>query len=135
MREIPLAALCVFLLLAALAAPQPAHAQFSNCQAIAQRLPGSLLVPVSLSTPVNAEKFEVEITYVGHSTFRIVAPDGTTIATDYAGIAGVGKVPEVVTMNHAHSSHWTAFPDPAIAHVLRGCNPDGGKAELFLNVG
>lgn len=29
-------------------------------------------------------------------------------------------IPDVVTMNQAHSSHWTPFPDIRIPHVLRG---------------
>ena len=31
-------------------------------------------------------------------------------------------------MNNAHSSHYTDFPDPKIAHVLRGWGADGGVA-------
>ena len=39
-------------------------------------------------------------------------------------------------MNHAHSSHYTDNPDPAIAHVLRGWNPGGdGPARHHLQVG
>jgi L-ascorbate metabolism protein UlaG (beta-lactamase superfamily) len=29
-------------------------------------------------------------------------------------------LPDIVTMNHAHSSHYTDNPDPAIKYVLRG---------------
>jgi len=125
----PLALLC--------ALTGPAAAQMvSNCQAIARSVPHSLYVPVSMApTPARAE-FEVEITYVGHATFRIVAPDGTTIATDFTGNAGAGVVPDVVTMNIAHSSHYTMFPDPAIPHVLRGWGEEGDeRAEHFLTVG
>ncbi|MEM8662885.1 MAG: MBL fold metallo-hydrolase [Pseudomonadota bacterium] len=110
---------------------RPAMAQVSNCQAIATNIPGARLWRASTT----AADYSVTITYVGHSTFRIEAPDGTTIATDFAGFAGDGDLPEVVTMNNAHSSHWTAYPDPEIAHVLRGWNPEGGKAEHFLTVG
>ena len=111
----------------------PALAQFSNCQAIANRLPvGGRVVHVATEP---ASDYTVEIRYVGHSTFRITAPDGTTIATDYAGSAGSGPRPDIVTMNHAHSSHWTAFPDPAIPHVLRGWGSAGARAEHLLTVG
>ncbi len=34
-------------------------------------------------------------------------------------------VPDVVTMNRAHSSHYTSIPDPRIQHVLRGWSEDG----------
>jgi L-ascorbate metabolism protein UlaG (beta-lactamase superfamily) len=46
-----------------------------------------------------------------------------------------GVVPDVVTMNRAHSSHYTDTPDPRIAHVLRGWNPEGGAAEHHVRVG
>jgi L-ascorbate metabolism protein UlaG (beta-lactamase superfamily) len=78
---------------------------------------------------------EVQISYVTHATFRIESAGGTIIATDYAGIAGAGRLPDVVTMNHAHETHFTYFPDPEIKHVLRGWNPDGGPAHHHLKVG
>ena len=78
------------------------------------------------------EAKEVEIEYVGHSVFRITTPAGVTIATDYAGYYGDGPAPHVATMNHAHDSHYTDFPDPAIKYVLRGWNPDGGPAKHEL---
>lgn len=77
---------------------------------------------------------EVRVTYAGHSTFIIESPKGIRIATDYAGYHGGGPVPDVVTMNHAHPSHYTDAPDPKITHVLRGWNPDGGYAEHNLTV-
>ena len=48
--------------------------------------------------------------------------------------AGAGPLPDVVTMNHAHETHFTYFPDPKIKHVLRGWNPAGGPAEHHLKV-
>ena len=45
-------------------------------------------------------------------------------------------VPDVVTMNHAHETHWTAFPDPDIPHVLRGWSDQIGKpAEHRVELG
>ncbi len=108
----------------------------SRCLAIAQALPK--IVPVAyvrvqdgLEAPV-AE--EVNIRFVGHSTFLITSPRGVTIATDYNGYAGPGVIPRVVTMNHAHTSHFTDHPDSRIEYVLRGWNPAGGKAEYNLQV-
>ncbi|MCQ0989665.1 MBL fold metallo-hydrolase [Jiella marina] len=66
----------------------------------------------------------VRITYVTHSTFLIESPNGVRAATDFAGYAGP-ELPDIVTMNKAHSSHNTPFPDPEIPHVLRGWNPNG----------
>ena len=37
-------------------------------------------------------------------------------------------------MNHAHSSHWTANPDPAIPHVLRGWGPFGEGIQHHLEL-
>jgi L-ascorbate metabolism protein UlaG (beta-lactamase superfamily) len=102
----------------------------SRCLAIAQAMPK--VVPVAYMkvqeglTPSVAE--DVSIRFVGHSTFLITSPDGVTIATDYNGFAGQGVIPRVVTMNVAHTSHHTNNPDPRIEYVLRGWNPEGGKA-------
>ena len=75
------------------------------------------------------------ITFVGHATFRIESSGGTVIATDYTGYAGAGRIPDVVTMNHAHTTHYTNFPDPNIKHVLRGWPTNGARAEHSLTVG
>ncbi len=77
----------------------------------------------------------VRISYVSHSTFWIESPGGVTIATDYAGWTGRRGIPRVVTMNKAHETHFTDTPDPAIEHVLRGWNPEGGRNNHNLEVG
>lgn len=120
----------LLLLISSLLAPR-AQAQTSDCLAMAQA-PASL-VPVQFS-PTALEADQVQFTFLGHSTFLIESPQGVKIATDYTGYAG-GTVPDVVTMNHAHRSHYTDFPDPAIKHVLRGWNPEGGAARHDLQVG
>lgn len=94
--------------------------------------------------PINVTPQSVKITYVAHSTFRIESADGVIIATDFFGTAGrraksdgttQSITPTVVTMNHAHSTHWTANPDPKIAYVLRGWDHDGkGPADYKLRV-
>ena len=109
-----------------------ANAAANRCLAIAGAEPKA--VPVAL-TPTALGANEVRITFVGHSTFRIESAGGITIATDYSGDAGEGALPDVVTMNHAHSTHYTDFPDKDIKHVLRGWNPDGGAANHDLTVG
>jgi L-ascorbate metabolism protein UlaG (beta-lactamase superfamily) len=132
MRRLGIAAFALLL-----AIPQ-AYAQMteSRCLAVAQSAPS--VVPVAylpvqegMASPT-AE--EVTIRFVGHSTFLITSPGGVTIATDFNGYAGPGVVPRVVTMNRAHTSHWTDAIDPGIEHVLRGWGPDGGKAEHHLRV-
>ena len=57
---------------------------------------------------------EVTITYAGHSTYLIDTPGGVRIATDFSGLYGAEPVPDIVTMNKAHSTHFTMAPDPRI---------------------
>ena len=66
---------------------------------------------------------QVRISYSGHSTFLIESPQGVKIATDYNDYVKPRGLPDIVTMNHAHSTHYTDNPDPAIKHVLRGWGP------------
>ena len=66
---------------------------------------------------------QVRISYIGHSTFLIESPRGVKIATDYNDYVRPRGLPDVVTMNHAHSTHYTDNPDPGIKHVLRGWGP------------
>lgn len=78
----------------------------------------------------------VRISYIDHATFAIEATGNVTAVTDYTGwLGGVDFVPDVVTMNHAHSSHWTDRPDPRIPHVLRGWPEAGQPAEYYLDLG
>lgn len=113
------------------ARPAEAQIQTSTCLAVASHRPH--VWQAQLQAPALASD-EVRITYVGHSAFRLETPAGISIITDFAGYFGNGGPPDAVTMNHAHSSHYTDFPDPAIEHVLRGWAPDGGPAEHHLQL-
>lgn len=62
----------------------------------------------------------VRVTYVGHSSFLIETPGGASAVTDYNGINVPAAVPDIVTMNNSHGTHFTDSPNPAIRHVLRG---------------
>ena len=104
----------------------------SRCMAVAQGIPAVQFVAFQ---PAQLAKDEVRITFVGHATFRIVSPSGVVIATDFAGYAGPGPLPDIVTMNHAHSTHYTNYPDPKIKHVLRGWGTEGQPARHHLEVG
>lgn len=117
-------------LLALPAAAQDAQ-EISRCIAYVQDKPR--IIPAGFSTVQTVAK-EVTITYATHSTFRITTPAGVVIATDFAGWAGEGALPTVVTMNHAHETHYTDYVDPGIKHVLRGWNPAGGPAEHKLRL-
>lgn len=127
------ARLLLVLIAALLVSPRGASAApvTSRCLAVAQNLAPVMRVAFR---PVALEANEVRITFVGHSTFMIESPGGVRIATDYAGWHGQGPLPRVVTMNHAHETHYTDFPDPKIEHVLRGWNPQGGHAEHSVTV-
>ncbi len=80
------------------------------------------VLPAAFKVALNSD--QVRITYVGHSTFLIESPKLVRIATDYNDYVRPSVVPTVATMNHAHSTHYTDSPDPAIKHVLRGWGPN-----------
>ncbi|MGM4965215.1 MBL fold metallo-hydrolase [Tardiphaga sp. 1201_B9_N1_1] len=104
----------------------------SECLAMATRPP--LAVPVSLRRTA-AKADEVSITYAGHSTYYIDTPGGVTIATDYNGIYKLDRIPDVVTMNRAHSTHYTLYPDPRIKTVLHGWGESGQPAQIHERIG
>lgn len=111
----------------------------SQCQAIAQKLPGVTFASFTSAdvVPIQAATADtVEITYLGHSTFLVETPGGVTIATDYNGWYRPAILPMVATMNKAHSTHYTLTPDPGILHVLHGWSDmPGEKADHDLVVG
>lgn len=108
----------------------------SRCIAMANALPGTIYVGFTpTAMPAGAtDQSEVRFTYAGHSTYIIETPAGVRIATDFSGVYGGHPLPRVVTMNKAHRTHYTDFPDPGIEFVLRGWNPDGGPARHRLVV-
>ena len=79
---------------------------------------------------------QVRLSYAGHSTFLLESPRGIKIATDYNDYVKPRGLPDIATMNHAHSTHYTDHPEPEIKHVLRGwgATPDG-PARHDLQVG
>lgn len=96
----------------------------SQCLAIAQSIPNVIFASANAS-PLQVSA-GVTITYSGHSTYRITSPEGIIAATDYSGIFGSKPVlPRIVTMNRAHSSHYTLYPDEDIEFVLTGWNDEG----------
>jgi L-ascorbate metabolism protein UlaG (beta-lactamase superfamily) len=109
------------------ATPALALAATEACPGLVARRAASV-IPAALA------KDEVSITFVGHSTFVIESPTGIRAATDYNDYVRPLVVPDVATMNKAHSTHFSYRPDPAIRHVLRGWNPDGGPAAHDVQV-
>lgn len=104
----------------------------SHCIALAAAEPR--VMPVALQDGLQDN--QVLIRYIDHASFAIVTPDGTVAVTDYTGYLGtVDLVPDVVTMNNAHSTHWTASPDPRIPHVLTGWGDGSEPADHRLDLG
>lgn len=77
----------------------------------------------------------VTITFLGHASFHIVTPRGIGAVTDYSGSHVPDTVPDLVTMNHAHATHFSDVPDTRIRHVLRGWAIDGKPAHHDMRVG
>lgn len=81
---------------------------------------------------VALKKSEVRLTFVGHSTWLIESAAGATIATDYNDYVRPQIVPDIATMNRAHTTHYSNLPDPSIKHVLKGWSDGGGPAKHDL---
>lgn len=107
----------------------------SHCIALADAAPGvEYLHKAAFGTPLPSE--HIRIHYVAHATFVLETQGGLVAATDYMGFLGsTDLVPDVVTMNNAHSSHWTETPEPRIPHVLQGWSDDGAAGEHHLDLG
>ena len=129
LRSVPVILALLGSLIALAAAQDVAR---SECLAMSNR--PLRTTPASLRRAA-ADTDEVVITYGGHSTYFIDTPGGVRIATDYSGAYQTGRLPDVVTMNRAHSTHYTPFPDPRIAHVLHGWGDDGGPAKISEKIG
>ncbi len=123
-----------FALLCQLIMPAAAQdaSRSSECLAMTNAPPRA--TPVSLRSAA-AKIDEVAITYAGHSTYYIETPAGVRIATDYSGAYTTGRLPDLVTMNRAHSTHYSLFPDSRIPRVLHGWGDDGQPARIALRVG
>ncbi len=119
--------LAMSLMALSLASLAPASAAEDRCIAVA-KAPGFRYVQPARFRVAEAKAGEVRISYVGHSTFLIESVKGVKIATDYNDYVRPSVLPDIATMNRAHSTHFTATPDPAIRYVLRGWNPEGGPA-------
>jgi L-ascorbate metabolism protein UlaG (beta-lactamase superfamily) len=113
------------------AAPAPAKPEMTeSCPGlIATRSP--LVQPASLRLAA-LEHDQLRISYIGHSTFLIESPQLVRIATDYNDYVRPPVLPDIATMNHAHSTHYTLSPDPAIKYVLHGWADDEKPARIDL---
>src|SRR5258708_27576199 len=131
-RTMALAA-CVGLFSCELAASERGQAPPAKPE-MTQNCPGLVafdvphVIPAALRLALTPE--QVRLTYVGHSTFLIESPQLVRIATDYNDYVRSPVQPDIVTMNHAHTTHLTDYPDPPIQYVLRGSWPPRDQPPL-----
>jgi len=112
------------------APPAPKPEMTESCPGlVAARMPFAQPAAFRLAA---LEHDQVRISYVGHATFLIESPQLVRIATDYNGYVRPPVTPDIVTMNHAHTTHYSLNPDPAIKHVLRGWADDEKPARIDL---
>jgi L-ascorbate metabolism protein UlaG (beta-lactamase superfamily) len=109
------------------AAPQPEMMQ--NCPGLVADRRQPLTPAAFRLAALDAD--QVRITYVGHATFLIESPQLVRIATDYNDYVRPPVLPDIITMNHAHDTHYTDHPDPAIKYVLRGWSGTPDKPALY----
>jgi len=113
------------------AAPPAVKPQMNqSCPGLVAARPPSAQPAAFRLAALNAD--QVRITFVGHATFLIESPQLVRIATDYNDFVKPPVLPDIVTMNHAHPTHYTDHPDPGIKHVLRGWAGDEKPARIDL---
>ena len=123
------------------AACLPVHAsplayapRFAQEQPKAEGCPHLLSQAPARVIPAKVEKDQLSLTFVGHASFLLETPEGLKVVTDYNDYVRPPDPPDVITMNRAHSTHFTHNPPPAIKHVLRGWDPRGGAAAHDVTV-
>src|SRR3984893_5157381 len=95
---------------------------------VAQNCPGPVAADRPRGIPaafklaaLNAD--QVRLTYIGHATFLIESPQLVRIAPPYNNYLRPPVLPDIITITHAHETHFTDHPDAAIKYVLRGWGP------------
>ena len=127
--------LFALILLIPVAPPAAAQERIpSHCLALAGAIEGASYVHLASYADALAPD-EVRIAYIDHASFLIQA-GGLAAVTDFTGaLGGADLVPDVVTMNNAHTTHFTYVPDPEIRHVLGGWAQGGVAADHDLDLG
>lgn len=124
----------IFSVLPLMAAAQQTRTP-SHCIALAGDIDGARYLH-NASYNVDVAPETVRIHYIAHASFLIRTAGGLNMVTDFTGFTGTAPmIPDVVTMNHAHETHWTAFPDPAIPHVLPGWGAFGQGIDHRVDLG
>ncbi len=90
---------------------------------VAQNRP--LLLPAAFGVGA-VSPGQVGITFVGHASFLIETAGGVKIVTDYNDYVRAPLTPDIVTMNNAHSTHYSMSVEPGVAHALQGWGNEAG---------
>jgi L-ascorbate metabolism protein UlaG (beta-lactamase superfamily) len=93
----------------------------AGCIPTVAQAPGIVRVALDASSPA-----ALDLTFLGHASFLLESPGGVSIVTDYNGYNRPLLTPDIVTMNHAHATHYTDAVDPGIKYVLRGWDTGSG---------
>ena len=109
--------------------PAPKPEITENCPGLVAAKPPPAIPAAFQLAALDAD--QVRLTYVGHATFLIESPQLVRIATDYNDYVRPPVTPDIVTMNHAHDTHYTDHPDPAIKYVLRGWGPSADQPAIW----
>ncbi|MBI3326795.1 MAG: MBL fold metallo-hydrolase [Nitrospinae bacterium] len=91
-------------------------------------------IPVALQGQDPASRV-VTIQWVGHSSFLIITPGGTSALTDPNAAHPPSLTPDVVTISNEHPTHNQAWVVPGSARVLRGRTPGGEWVEVSVSIG
>jgi L-ascorbate metabolism protein UlaG (beta-lactamase superfamily) len=112
------------------APPSPKPEMRANCPGLVATRPPAAIPAAFRLAALGAD--QVRLTFIGHATFLIESPQLVRIATDYNDYVRPPLTPDIVTMNHAHPSHYTDHPDPGIKFVLRGWAANEQPARIDL---
>ena len=115
---------------AAPSAPAPKPEMAESCPGLIALRPPFVQPAAFRLAALNTD--QVRINYIGHSTFLLESPQLVRIATDYNDYVRPPMLPDIVTMNHAHTTHYTDSPDAGIKHVLRGWAGEEKPARIDL---
>ncbi|SFJ73028.1 L-ascorbate metabolism protein UlaG, beta-lactamase superfamily [Celeribacter neptunius] len=105
----------------------------SHCRSLVQAQPPERLWKASVGAPL--PKDTVRLHFIGHAMFALEAGD-VSVVTDYNGFIGETLwSPDVVTMNQAHTSHYTNNVHGDVAHILEGWGAFGEGVRHDLDLG
>lgn len=103
---------------------------WANCLPIAQ-LGGRIIPAAETMKPAEGQ---VLVEFLGHASFLLETAQGVRMVTDYNGVVRPSVLPDLVTMNNAHITHYTDTPDPGITYVLRGWDRGDGPPHWDVRV-